>query len=176
MEFYPRVKSYSEDAAHLGEMLGFFRQECLDYLNGELNSEFLESYNNGVGWERSLEDGRYCLTQFPHGHSSTVAALMAPTESLDDELDGTKAACKRLSFVGFLGHRNPEQAGELRCRIDKVVQDLMVLMCDQPDVLLYGTAEWSLDDNNHYNLVVIRNEESGTRWKEGELHMREAVM
>ena len=178
MEFSPRVESYSEDASHLGEMLGFFRRECLEYLEGKL--ELAESYNNAVGWERKLEDGRYCMTQFPHGHAFTAKSLMTtfeqPTKACQDEgIHTTTQPSRQLNFVGFLGRRNPGRATELNSRIDKLVSDLMTLMCDQPDILLYGTAGWSAVDNNHYNLVVLRNEEAGHRWKQCELHMREAI-
>ncbi|XP_038054586.1 uncharacterized protein LOC119726800 [Patiria miniata] len=174
MDFTPRVETYSEDAAHLGEMLGFFRKECLDYLEGR--REFLEGgYDPAKGWERRLDDGRYCLTQFPHGHADTVGLLYPerhPAATTGDR--PSSRPDKKLNFVGFLGRRS-DRAPELMSRADEIVEGLQELMCGQPDILLYGTGAWSAEDPNHYNLVVIRNEEAGKTWKEGELHRREAI-
>ncbi|XP_022104983.1 uncharacterized protein LOC110986943 isoform X1 [Acanthaster planci] len=177
MEFSPRVEAYSEDAAHLGEMLGLFRTECVDYLEGRHRVRE-GGYDNAKGWVRTLDDGRYCLTQFPHGHAETLRSLMSqqPADVAQAPRVGDRPLrpAKALNFVGFLGRRS-DQAAQLMAQADKLVDDLMVLMCDQPDVLLYGTAGWSPEDSNHYNLVVLRNEEAGQKWKEGELHMREAI-
>ncbi|XP_022104984.1 uncharacterized protein LOC110986943 isoform X2 [Acanthaster planci] len=173
MAFYPQVETYTKDTAYLLEMLGLFKQECLDYL--ERQPDFPEGYDVAKGWSRALDDGRACVTQFPHGRASTAGFLLG--QAFHDIRVGQQSELpsKELHFVGFFGEKPAGVKQEMVDLVTKVNDSLMVQLSSHPDILLYGSAEVIEREGDFYNLVVMRNEAAGQHWKGGSLHINEAV-
>ncbi|XP_071810267.1 uncharacterized protein [Asterias amurensis] len=153
----PNEAQYAEDEAHMTEMLELFKRETLSFVDGTLP---FDTYDKAVGWDRILEaDGRHFVTQFPQGH-----AVMS------QDIGGTSGA-SFLSFVGFFGHRVVNVTPDLLSQMNQFTSSLCALLCDHPDILLYGYAEVKAK-GDYYNLVVLRHESAGMKWRDGALHQQ----
>ena len=151
---------YTEDEAHMTEMLKLFKTEMLSFLDGTLP---FDTYDKAVGWDRILEeDGRHFVTQFPQGH-----AVM----SQDNNTFGGIGGASFLSFVGFFGHRVVNVTPDILSQMNQFTGSLCALLCDHPDILLYGYAEVKAK-GDYYNLVVLRHESAGMKWRDCALHQQ----